>query len=197
MLPFLRRSAYLESRAMRISLLALVLLALCSPLTGCKRSLSTRDVNEFIDKSDNATRKRYAPEICELRGEKFTQTINFQGYLKNYAPTKIELNRKLFCQELTKLARIRAYKLERKSIDIDLAPDRKTAVVKAEYEETRPYYDPESTPVTPDDFRDWQVIQSREESVVGIEGGDIVFLSTTSDADQTLVPTKDLAIPFS
>jgi len=181
---------------MRVSLLIAILLALCAPLAGCKRSLSTRDVNEFVDRADDARRKLYAPEICALHGESFTQTVNFQGYMKNYGPTKIELNRKLFCQEAAKLSRIRAYKLERKSIDISLSADRKTAVVKAEYVETRPYYDPDTTPVSPDDFRDWQVIESLDESVVGIEGGDVVFLSAKSDAAQTLVPTKDLAVPF-
>lgn len=180
---------------MRISLLAAILLALCSPLTGCKRSLDRRDVSEFIDKADNAARKRYAPDICGLRGENFTLTVNFQGY-QHSDPTKIEMNRKLYCKEAGKFSRLRAYKLERKSVDISLAADRKTAVVKAKYVETMPYYDPDTIPVSPDDFHEWQIVDSLDESVVGIEGGDLVFLSTKGDAVQSLVPTKDLAIPF-
>lgn len=180
---------------MRALLLLASLLALCAPLAGCKRSLSTRDVNEFIDSADNAARKRFAPDICALRGENFTLNVNFQGHQKSYGPTKIEMNRKLFCQQAGKFSQVQPYRLVRKSIDISLAGDRKTAVVKAEYEETMPYYEPDVIP-TPGVFRDWQIVKTQDESVVGIEGGDLVFLSTTGDAVQSLVPTKDLAVAF-
>ncbi len=181
---------------MRISLLAAILLALCAPLSGCKRSLDTRDVNEFIDQADNAARKRYAPEICGLRGENFTLSVNFQGHEERYAPSKIEMNRKLYCKEAGKFSRLRQYKRERKSIDIDLAPDRKTAIVKAEYVETMPYYEPDVMPATPDDFREWQIVETRDESVVGIEGGDLVYLRSKSDSVQTLVAKNEISLPY-
>jgi len=181
---------------MRVLLLLATLLALCAPLTGCKRSLSTRDVNEFIDRADDAARKGFAPDICALRGKNFTLNIDFQGHEESYGPTKIEMNRKLFCQEAGKFAKVQIYNLERKSIDISLAPDRKTAVVKAEYEETMPYFEPDVMPSSPHDFRDWQVVKTRDESVVGIEGGDLVFLSTRGDAVQSLLSRKDNPVPF-
>ena len=180
---------------MRIPILAAILLAMCASLGGCKRSLHTQDVIEFVDRADNAARKRYAPEICGLRGKDFTLTINFQGHEKRYPPSKIEMNRKLFCSEAGKFSRLRQYKLERKSIHIDLAGDRKTAVVKAEYVETLPYYDPGVMPRTPDDFYDWQIVETRDESVVGIDSGDLVFLSTRSDSAQALVPKQDISLP--
>ena len=51
---------------------------------------------------------------------------------------------------------MRQYRLERKSIDIDVAADRKTARVTADYVETMPYYEPDAMPATPDDFREFQ-----------------------------------------
>jgi hypothetical protein len=181
---------------MRLPIFAAILLVLCAPLAGCKRSLHTRDVIEFIDKADNAARKRYAPEICELRGKDFTMNVNFQGHEERYPPSKIEMNRKLFCMEAGKFSRVRQYKLERTSMNIDLADDRKTATVKAGYVETMPYYDPGAMPRTPDDFFEWQIIETRDESVVGIEDGDLVFLSTRSDSVQALTPKNQISLPW-
>ena len=178
---------------MRFLILAAILLALCGPLAGCKRSLHTRDVIEFVDKADNAARKRFAPEICGLRGENFTLSVNFQGHEARYPPSKFEMNRKLFCKEAGKFSRLRQYKLERKSMDIDLADDRKTATVKTEYVETMPYYEPDIMPLTPDDFREWQILETRDESVVGIES---VFLSTKSDSVQTLTAKGEISLPY-
>ena len=181
---------------MRLPIFASILLALCAPLAGCKRSLHTRDVIEFVDKADNAARKRFAPEICELRGKDFTLSVNFQGHKERYPPSTFEMNRKLFCMEAGKFSRLRQYKLERKSMDIDLAEDRKFATVKTEYVETMPYYDPDIMPATPDDFREWQIVKTRDESVIGIESGDLVFLSTRSDSVQTLTAKREISLPY-
>ena len=180
---------------MRIAPLAAILLALCAPLAGCKRSLHTQDVIEFVDKADNAARKRFAPEICGLRGKNFTLNLNFQGHNERFAPTKVEMNRKLFCMEAGKFSKLHWYKLERKSLHVELAEDRKTATVQAEYVETMPYYDPDMMPRFPDDFYDWQIVESRDESVVGIESGDLVFLSTRGDSVQTLTPKNKISLP--
>ena len=56
----------------------LVLAASVAGLSGCKRSLDEADVREFVDHADDAARKRYAPEICELRGEHFTLELSYQ-----------------------------------------------------------------------------------------------------------------------
>jgi hypothetical protein len=153
-------------------------------------------VLEFVDKADDAARKRFAPAICGLRGENFTLKLTFQGHEQRLPPSKVEMNRKLFCREAGSFSRVRQYKLERKSIHVDLADDRKTAVVRTEYVETMPYYDPDSVPSTPDDFRDWQIVETRDESVVGIEGGDVVFLSTSGDSVQSLVPKNQISLPW-
>ena len=48
--------------------LLLVAVTLAVSLVGCgRRSLDEAAVLEFIDAADVAARKRYAPDICELR----------------------------------------------------------------------------------------------------------------------------------
>ena len=103
-------------------------------------------------------------------------------------PPRWRLTRKLYCQQAGSFSQLRQYRLERKSMDIRLAPDRKTATVIAEYVETMPFYEPHRMPATPDDFEEFQVVESTDESVVGIEDGDLVFLSTRAEAWQSLVP---------
>jgi len=181
---------------MRIILSLTTLLALCVPLAACQRHLNETDVRAFIDKADNAARKRFAPEICELRGKNFTLHLTFQGYEQRLEPTEIEMDRALFCKQAGTFSRLRQYKLERKSIDVDLAADLKTARVTADYIETLPYYEPDIMPATPDDFREFQVVDTHDESVVGIEGGDLVFMSTKSKSSQELIPKSSIKLPY-
>ena len=172
-----------------------MLLAGCALLGGCTRELTRQQVAEFVDQADDAARKRFAPEICELRASNFKLATTFHAQGKN-EPAQMEMTRKLYCQQAGQFARLRQYKLERKSVTIDVATDRKTATVTAEYVETLPYYEPDIMPVTPDDFRDFQVLETNDVSVVGIEDGDLRFLSTRSEIFQTLVPKNSLQIPY-
>src|SRR6185503_13850034 len=73
---------------------AAMLLALCLPLSACKKELTRREVAEFIDQADNAARKRFAPEICELRGKDFRMTMKFQSHEPRMEPTRMEIGRK-------------------------------------------------------------------------------------------------------
>lgn len=179
---------------MRKSALALILLAVAAT-TGCGK-LDAVEARTFIDAADDAARKRFAPEICELRGEKFKLRLKLQTEDLRMPPSELELDRKMFCLEAGKFARLRQYKLERHSLNVDLAADRRTARVSAVYTETLPYYEPDIMPATPDDFREWQVLEVRDESVIGVESGDIVFLSTDSDVRQKLVPKGEIRLPY-
>jgi tricorn protease-like protein len=161
-----------------------MLLALCASLAGCTRSLDGGDVQEFIDKADNAARKRFAPEICALRGKDFKLHLKFQGYHERAEATELDINRKLFCRQAGSFSLLRQYRLERKSMKIDLAADHKTARVTSDYVETMPYYEPDTMPKTPD------------VSVIGIEGGDVVFLSTDSDSIQSLISKSEVSLPY-
>jgi hypothetical protein len=182
---------------MRTLLLAASLLALTVPLAGCMRSLDEQDVREFIDKADDAARKRYAPEICELRGENFTLEVSFQSLDDNDEPNAMKIDRKLFCRETGRFSRLRQYQLERKSLAIDVDDDGKTAQVTAEYLETMPYYADGTMPTTPDDFRDFVLVESHDVSTVGIESGGLVFLNAKVSAEQVeLVPKNKLNLPY-
>ncbi len=150
---------------------------------------------EFIDHADAAARKRFAPEICKLRGKDFTLHQVFHGYEGREA-TEMELSRTLYCKEAGKFSQLRQYRLERKSMDIDVAADRKTARVDATYIETLPYYEPDIVPSTPDDFYKFQILDTHDESVVGLEDGRMVFLSTHSESHQKLVGKDTLRIPY-
>jgi hypothetical protein len=177
-------------------IVAAMLLAVCLPLAACRQEVTRQEVVEFIDQADNAARKRFAPEICELRGKNFRLKQMFQGHEPRMEPTEMEIGRKLYCANAGSFSRIRQYKLERKSMDIDISTDRRTARVTADYVETSPYYEPGMMPATPDDFRQFQVVESRDESVVGIEDGDIVFLSTESNSHQSLISKGSVDIPY-
>jgi hypothetical protein len=196
MTPFLARGTNLESAPMRITYCTAMLLALCAVLTGCTRSLDGADVREFIDKADDAARKRFAPEICALRGKDFKLHLKFHGHDERVEPTELEIDRKLFCKQAGNFSRLRQYRLERKSMEIDVALDHKSARVTAQYVETMPYYDPDRMPSTPDDFYEFQVVETRDESVVGIEGGDVVFLSTNSESSQSLIAKSQVSLPY-
>jgi len=181
---------------MRLSTLLIALLALCAPLAGCQRKLDAHNVREFIDSADDAARKRFAPEICALRGKHFKLHQKIQGFEQRKPPTELDIERRLYCSEAGKFSRLRQYRLERKSIAVDLAPDHRTARVQAEYVETLPYYEPDTMPSTPDDFRQFQVLETRDDSVVGIEDGNIVFLSTDSSSIQSLIWKDSVNIPY-
>ena len=180
---------------MRQAHLSVILFIACAAFFGCSREVTRKQVADFIDQADAAARKRFAPEICELRAKDFSQHLTFHGY-EGREPAEMDITRKLYCQQAGSFSRLRQYRLERKSMDIDIATDRKTATVTSQYVETMPYYEPDMQPVTPADFRFFQVIESRDESVVGREGGDLRFLSTSAEAHQQLVPKGDLKLPY-
>jgi hypothetical protein len=182
---------------MHSKLLAALLLAICvcASLTGCKRSLDRADVQEFVDQADEAARKRYAPEICELRAKSFQLHLTFHAADAN-EPSEMDITRGMFCREAARFSQLRQYLLERKSLEIRVAPDAKSATVRAEYVETMPYYAPGTMPRTPDDFWEWQIVESVDESVIGIEDGDLVFLSTHVESSQSVVDKKEISLPY-
>jgi len=172
-----------------------MLLVACAALAGCSHEVNRKQVADFIDQADNAARKRFAPEICKLRGQNFTMHVTFYG-AEGREPSELDMGRKLYCQQAGSFSRLRQYKLERKSMDIDIAIDRKTATVVAQYVETMPYYEPDMRPATPDDFRFFQIVESRDESVVGLESGDVRFLSSRVEAHQALVGKDTIKLPY-
>jgi hypothetical protein len=183
------------SRHLTTLVLAVACTTAIATLAGCgKRTLDRADVEEFVNLADDAARKRFAPEICKLRAQDFKLTVKLTpAYGK---PSEIEMGRKLFCVEAGKFARLEQYVLERKSMTVELASDRKSARVIAEYVEKMPYYEPGALVRFADDYIDVQVLTTRDDSTVGLEDGAVRFLKTTSEATQKLYPRGDLPLPY-
>ena len=170
-----------------------VLLLLC--VGGCgQSSLSNDSVLAFIDDADDAARRRSAPDICRMRGQQFVTTTEFHS-VGARPVAQGSSDRREYCRSLSTFAQVRQYVLERKSIDVALAGDAQTAVVTAEYEERLPFYPPTSQPRSRDDFSSVQVLKTHDVSTVGIEDGEIVFLSTDSEVWETLVPRSAVVLP--
>jgi hypothetical protein len=184
---------------MRRSGLLLVVCALAVSVAGCgRRSLDEAAVREFIDAADAAARKRYAPDICELRAESFElrQLVN---YIDDFLPpAEALIGKKLFCLEAGKFATLRQYSLVRDSLDISVASDGQTATVEARYTEKMPYYE-EGIPTGArlDMYYQMQIIESESTSEIGIEDGDLKFLSTDADLTVELVPRAEEPLPYS
>lgn len=179
--------------------LILLATALTVPLAGCgRRSLDEAAVLEFIDTADAAARKRFAPDICELRAESFelTQRINYVD--DAFPPAESLLGKKLFCREAGKFATLRQYSLVRDSIEIEVAGDGQTATVTATYTEKMPFYEEGIPPGAGlDMFTDMQVGESESVSEIGIEDGELRFLSTEVDTTVELVPKSEEPLPYS
>jgi hypothetical protein len=176
------------------TLMATVLVAAiaASTLTACgTRRLDDAKVTAFIDKADNAARKRFAPEICALRGKTFTAHQTFHAEGNRGEPAELTIDRKLFCSEAGKFSHLEQYVLERKSLEIKLAGDLKSADVNAVYTEKLPYY--EVPPSTASDYRDVQVLETVDHSRVGIEDGDKDQTGTCYSVDVALTANFALA----
>lgn len=181
---------------MRVPMVLATLLTSIS-LTGCFRmSLDRQDVEGFLDRADELRRKRFAPQVCELYAERFTQQQTFTP-APEVGQSAIEtlLDRKTWCATLGRLAKLNQYVLERDSVDIVVAPDGRTAQVEVRYVEKLPYYFDE-WPASLDNYQYVQVLEHVDRSTLGIESGEIVYFTTDAEIRQTLVKKSKLPLPY-
>ena len=179
---------------------AALLLAAAVLLAGCgRRSLDEASVTAFIDTADAAMRARRAPDICELHAENFVLTRSYRIVEPDWGmvePEEATLGKTLYCRSLGQFARLRQYSRERVELEIDVASDGKTADVYARYVEKMPFYE-EGFPLgSPDAFTEMQVMDTDAASVVGIEDGEIRFISTELEIEATLVPKSEEPLPY-
>lgn len=140
-------------------------------------------------------RRRFAPAICELRGERFVlrQTFYAQGI---DTPQVNEISRKLYCTQAGTFGKVRQYSRERHSLAIQISADLQTAQIEATYTEKMPFY-PDGMPLgSPDNYTEMQILESTETSVLAIENGAIVYWSTDAETEQTLVPKHTVPLPY-
>jgi hypothetical protein len=175
---------------------AMLALAAAVMLAGCgTRELDDAKVRAFVDQADAATNKRFAPTICELRGASFTHKKMHRGAY-DQTPREISMSRALYCREMAKLAKLYQFVREREAMTVEIAPDRRSAVIKARYVEKLPYYEEGVMPASPDMCYEFQVLDIDEESRISVENGDIVHLATSADVTQTLVPKAEMPLPY-
>jgi hypothetical protein len=178
----------------------LLLLVAAALLGGCGRSrLDEAAVAGFVDASDSAMRARRAPEICELHAEDFVLTRRYlivepdRGMAE---PEEATLGKRLFCRSLASFSRIRQYSRERAELEIDIAADGQTADVYARYVDTMPFYEEGALPNMLDAFTEMQIMEIEANSVVGLEDGEIRWLSSEQDIEATLVPKAEAPLPY-
>lgn len=175
----------------------LVAAALCG---GCGRSsLDEASVTEFMDRADAAMRARRAPDICELHAGSFVLTRRYRIVEPDWGmvePEEAELGKVLYCRSLGQFARLRQYSRERTGLEIDVAADGRTADVRAQYIEKMPFYEDGIPPGSLDAFTEMQVMDTAATSVVGLEDGEIRFLSTDLEIEATLVPKSEAPLPY-
>lgn len=176
---------------------ALAVLLSSAVLTGCMRSsLDRQDVEAFLDRADDLRRKRFAPQVCALYGERFTQQQTFMPAPEAaQPPSDTLLDRKTWCATLGRIAKLNQYVLERDSVDIVIAPDARTAQVEVRYVEKLPWYFDE-WPASLDSYEYVQVLDHVDRSTIGIESGEIVYFSTDAAIEQTLVKRAKLPLPY-
>jgi len=73
-----------------------------------------------------------------MRGESFVMRQVFHAENAR-EPSVIDIGRDLVCSEAGEVSQLRQYVLERNSIEVDVAPARRTATVVARYTEKLPY----------------------------------------------------------
>jgi hypothetical protein len=171
------------------------LLTWAAALAGCgSPTLQSGQVRAFMDTADAAERKRYAPDVCALQGQDFHEHLIFHGAETSTA-TEMTLDRKMYCAQEGRFSRIRQYQLVRRSLDIKLADDLRSAGVDAQYSEEMPYY--EYPGPSPDFYQRLQIIDTHAHYLVGSEHGRLVFLSAELEATQRLVPRNSVpALPY-
>ena len=124
--------------------------------------------------------------------------VKFQGHEPRIAPRSSRSIASFFASRPATSRDCGQYRLERKWIDIDVAADRKTARVNADYVESH------AVLRTRHDARDARQlftssgsVETRtNESVVGLESGDLVFLSTNSQSSQSLIAKSAVSLPY-
>lgn len=160
------------------------------------RTLSSIQVQKFVDAADASTCKRYAPEICEARAQSFELTQQLRIDRRGDVRHKVHMSKKLFCKKAAEFARLNQYVMERGPLTITLAADRRTAIVEADYVEKMPFYEEGVITTSADIYDEVQIAETHDRSVIGIEGGRVKFLSTDATTYVRLVPRHELPLPY-
>lgn len=145
--------------------------------------LTEASVREFIDKADEAARKRWPDEICALRSKDFVLISHVEDKDGGFIRPSKKINKREFCKAIRTLPMLHNYRLTRESLAIQLSLDGQSAEVKAHYSERTPDYEgalPVEIGKAPDNYDIVQEVESDDVSVVVLEDGKLRIKSTES-----------------
>jgi hypothetical protein len=192
------------------------LLTLGVALSACSKTLTEKSVLAFVDAADQAFVDGDSNKMCDAKSKNYVQTDTefelAEGQIVNslaeaeaieaersadgarLTGKDVQINKKQLCmiavwegRDFTKVD------MERTSIQIEVAPDGKSAVVKSHYSMQVPLFQQRATEVYGGARRQHtgtKQMETEDESVVVIEDGDIVFKSTRSVSKSFQIPKK-------
>jgi len=187
-------------------------------LAGCTKELNEKNVREFVDDADHAYLAGHAADICAMRSDdfKFTGTLfklaegrvvkNLQEAMAvdserqqggdRLASQIVTLDAKDYCRmAIEQRASYRLVTLRRSDLQIELAPDKKSATVRAHYVETMGEHAYGDSSLSAQDQVEHQVgtLQTETDEVSVVtqnRDGDFVFSSTHATSKQFHVPEQ-------
>lgn len=200
----------------RIRGAAASLLALLAGLSGCSKTLTEKSVLAFVDAADRAFVEGDSNKMCDAKSKNYVQTdtefLLAEGQIVHslaeaeaveaersaggarLTGKDAQINKKQLCmiavwerRDFTKVD------MERTSIQIEIASDGKSAVVKSHYSMQVPLFQQRATEVYGGarlQHTGTKQMETEDESVVVIEDGDIVFQSTRSVSRSFQIPKK-------
>jgi hypothetical protein len=197
----------------RILASAIVLL-----LAGCAKEMTEKNVREFVDDADHAYLAGHAADICSMRSDDFKFTGSLfklaEGRVVNdlqeamrvddeqnrsgrrVTAQVVSINAQDYCRmAIEQRALYRRVSLVRTDLQITIAPDKKSATVRAHYVEKAPQYGYSEGAMSYQDQTEHQLgtlqTESDDESVVTLNrDGKFVFSSTRATSKQFRVPKE-------
>jgi hypothetical protein len=187
-------------------------------LAGCTKEMNEKNVREFVDDADKAYMAGHAADICAMRSDDFKFTGSTfklaegrvvsdlqeamrvdseqqQGGRRVTAQV-VTINAQDYCRmAIEQRALYRRVSLVRTDLQITVAPDKKSAVVRAHYVEKAPQYGYADSSLSNQDQVEHQLgtvqTESDDESVVTLNrDGKLVFSSTHATSKQFRVPKE-------
>lgn len=165
--------------------LNLILMLVLIPLYGCGEKLTSEKVTHFANALDKAEQERDAKSLCSGLSEQFFED---QHVIRNGHPFPLHrATKNEFCRNASTLhAFVEEYSIERRSQEVALSEDRKSAIVRSNFIQKVPQVD---SPTRIDRAR------IERQSVIANENGKLVVKSSKATYSIDEVDRTDDPIP--